>query len=185
MKMQNVEIKGINEFNFEDIPSQPPFDCKSCICFEYPSLTKKVNKDHAKEKKREWFKKSKKTSGSGGRLLYVDGKAVGFCQFAPPSLLPLSRAFGEGCPPPSEDAVYISCVRILKEHRRKGLATKLLKKLIDDLRKEGVRAVETFACKDGNIIDNFPSGPVGLYLKLGFKVAKKHENYPLMRLELK
>jgi hypothetical protein len=34
MEMQNVEIERVNESNFEDIPGQPPFDCKSCICFE-------------------------------------------------------------------------------------------------------------------------------------------------------
>jgi ribosomal protein S18 acetylase RimI-like enzyme len=179
-----MEIKDIDEFNFEDTPNEPPFDCKSCICFEYPDLSKKVNKNRAREKKKEWFKKIKGTLGTGGKLLYLNGQPVGFCQYAPPHLLPLSKAFSEGCPPPSDDAIYISCVRILKEHRRKGLATALLKNVIDDLKKKDVKAVETFAGKDINL-DDFPSGPMELYLKLGFKIARRHKNYPLMRLELK
>ena len=159
--MQNIEIKDIDESNFEGIPSQPPFDCKSCIWFEYPNLAKEMNKNRAREKKKEWFRKLKGMSGSGGKLLYLSGKPVGFCQYAPPHLLPLSKVFSKGCPPPSDDVFYISCVRVLKEHRRKGLATALLKSVIDDLKKKDVKAVETFACK-GFDLDNFPSGPVEL-----------------------
>jgi hypothetical protein len=66
MEMQNVE--RVNKSNFEDILGQPPFDCKSCICFEYPHLAKKLNKKQATEKKKEWFEKSKEISGSGGTL---------------------------------------------------------------------------------------------------------------------
>lgn len=185
IEMQNVEIKEIDESNFEDIPNQPPHDCKSCIWFEHPDLAKEMSKSRAREKKKEWFRKNRGMSRSGGKLLYLGGKPVGFCQFAPPHLLPLSKAFSEGCPMPSDDAVYISCVRVLKEHKRKGLATALLKSVIEDLKKEEVRAVETFACKDSDVVDNFPSGPVGLYLKLGFKVAREHKDYPLMRFELR
>jgi hypothetical protein len=66
----------------------------------------------------------------------------------------------------------------------RNAAATLLKRVIEDLRKENARAAETFACKNGELIDNFPSGPMGLYLKLGFKISKKRESYPLMRLEL-
>jgi hypothetical protein len=117
METQNVEIKSVDESNFENIPSQPLFDCKLCICFEYPDSAKKIDRDHATEKKKEWFKKS-------------------------------------------------------KELRRRGLATELLKRVIEDLRKENVRAVETFACKDSKIVDNFPSGPIGLYLNLALRLLR-------------
>jgi ribosomal protein S18 acetylase RimI-like enzyme len=182
--LQDVEIKNIDESNFEDIPNQPPFDCQSCICFEYPDLSEKTTEKIARKKKIEWFKKTRKMPRSGGKILYLRGKPVGFCQYAPPHLLPLSKTFCEGCPPPSDDAIYVSCIRILKGYRRRGLATLLLKEVIEDLTKRDVKAIETFAGRDINF-DNFPSGPLELYLKLGFKIVWNHKNHPLMRLELK
>jgi ribosomal protein S18 acetylase RimI-like enzyme len=45
-------------------------------------------------------------------------------------LLPLSKTFCEECPSPSDDAIYVSCIRILKRYRRRGLATSLLKEVM-------------------------------------------------------
>jgi len=78
--------------------------------------------------------------------------------------------------------VLISCLFIAqKEYRGRGLGKQLLQSIIEDLRKRGVKAVETFARKNN---PNNPSGPVEFYLKNGFKIHRDDPEYPLMRLEL-
>jgi hypothetical protein len=66
--MRDVEIKNIDESNFEDIPNQQLFDCQSCICFEYPKISEKISGNIAREKKREWFKKIREMQGSVARF---------------------------------------------------------------------------------------------------------------------
>ncbi|GAB6277004.1 MAG: hypothetical protein SAMD01599839_15440 [Rectinema sp.] len=42
----------------------------------------------ATEIKYDWFKKTLEIFGRCGLVLYLDGKPVGYSQYAPPSLLP-------------------------------------------------------------------------------------------------
>ncbi|MEM2057748.1 MAG: GNAT family N-acetyltransferase, partial [Thermoproteota archaeon] len=79
-------------------------------------------------------------------------------------------------------AVLISCLFIAeKEYRGRGLGKLLLESIIEDLRKRGFKAVETFARRNNS---NNPSGPVEFYLKNGFRVLREDPEFPLMRLEL-
>jgi len=95
-------------------------------------------------------------------------------------MLPLSAEYSSG--PPSGDAVLIPCFFIAqKKYRERGLGKQLLQSIIEDLRKRGFKAVETFARKNN---PNNPSGPVEFYLKNGFRVLRDDPEFPLMRLEL-
>ena len=64
-------------------------------------------------KKLEWLRSVKNTFGECGEIIYVDGKPIGYAQYAPPEMLPLSAEYPSG--PPSEDAVLISCLFIVHE----------------------------------------------------------------------
>lgn len=76
----------------------------------------------------------------------------------------------------------ISCLFIAeKEYRRRGLGKKLLQSVIEDLRRRGVKAVETFARRNN---PNNPSGLMEFYLKNGFMVLRDDPEFPLMRIEL-
>jgi len=132
------------------------------------------------EKKLKWLRNTNKIFGNCGKILYANGIPIGYAQHAPGELLPHSVDYHSG--PVSVDAVLISCLFIPKrEFRHAGLGSQLLKSIIDDLRKRGIKAVETYARK-GN--PENPSGPVEFYLKNGFKIFKDDKEFPLMRLEL-
>ena len=142
--------------------------------------TAKVKKEDLMQKKLEWLRDTNRLFGNCGKILYVDGEAVGYAQYAPHKLLPRVADYQAG--PPSEDAVLISCLFIPhKGFRRLGLGSKLLQSIIDDLRSRSIKACETFARK-GN--PNNPSGPVEFYLKNGFIIYNDDDEFPLMRLEL-
>lgn len=180
-----IEIAGLTETNLKDAPEWEthPFSCKYCIWWEFPEEcidpTKEKKEDMFK-RKLKWLKNVKRKFGDCGKILYVDGKGVGFAEYAPSEFLPHSKDYDSG--PPSEDAVLISCLFIpRKEYRKMGLGTMLLKSIITDLRKTGVKSIETFARRSN---PNSPSGPLEFYLKNSFKIYRDATEFPLVRLDL-
>ena len=114
------------------------------------------------QKKLRWLRNTNKVFDNCGKMVYVNGKPVGYVQYAPPEPLPRSADYQSGSP--GDDATLISCLFIpQKEFRGSGLGKQLLQSIIHDLRKRGVKAVETFTRKGKP--DN-PSGPVELYIVL-------------------
>jgi hypothetical protein len=180
-----IEIASLTETNLADVPEweSHPFSCKYCIYWEFPEECidpTKEKKEDIFKKKLKWLKNVTGKFGDCGKILYVDGKNIGFAEHAPPEFLPHSKEYDSG--PPSDDTVLISCLFIPKEEFRKmELGSMLLKSIIFDLRKSRIKSVETFARK-GN--PNNPSGPLEFYLKNGFKIYKNDLEFPLVRLDL-
>jgi ribosomal protein S18 acetylase RimI-like enzyme len=189
-----VRIEEITEANLQDIPAS----CRGCVYWECPeefekAKEKRDEKDETaesqkrsqlEEKKREWFIQTLKNFGTCGKIVYYEGKPVAYAQFAPAMLLPNVNAY-ESKPVGKieEGVVFISCLYISDvEFRGRGLGDLLLNNIIEDLRRRGFKAVETFA-RRGN--SNNPSGPLEFYIRNGFTFKdKSNPNLPLMRIFL-
>jgi len=183
-----VEIEDIREANLGDIPAS----CRGCVYWEFPQELDKVKEEKAEaqkkleleQKKREWFVQTLKEFGTCGKIAYYNGKPVAYAQFAPSTRLPNVNAY-ESKPVGKleEGVVFLSCLYVAdKAMRGKGLGEALLKNIIEDLKRRGFKAVETFA-RRGN--SENPSGPIEFYIKNGF-IIKDNTNseFPLMRLFL-
>lgn len=182
-----VLIKDIIPENFSDIPK----GCRSCIYWEYPEDFEKARLmeqdkkvQFCVERKKGWFLKTLKEFGNCGKIVYYKGKPIGYAQYAPFTRLPQtknyeSKRLGE----PEGGAIFLSCLYISnKSMRGKGVGTKLLRHVINELKKRKCTALETFA-RSG--LSNNPSGPIELYLKEGFYVKEElGPEYVLMRLDL-
>lgn len=181
----NIKITNLSSDNLKDAPEWPshPFSCKYCIYWEYPQECVDPATEPKEEmlaKKLTWLQRTLKEFGNCGKLLYVNGKGVGYAQYAPSGYMPNSANYESG--PPSEDAVLISCLFIPQEQfRQSSLGSQLLHSIIDDLRERGAKAIETFGKRGdpGN-----PSGPAEFYLRNGFRVHKDDKEFPLLRLDL-
>jgi GNAT superfamily N-acetyltransferase len=173
-----LRLNVVTEENFTDIPEP----CRRCMYwqstgeFSAKSMTEKMEKERMK-----WFQTMEKECGySGGFIAYHNDKPVGFVQCALAKCFPNAKEYQSG--PPSEDAAFLACLYITNEEdRKKGLGTLILKTAITQLKQQGFKAVETFARKSSS--DN-PSGPLGFYLKNGFKIKHDGTDFPLVRLEL-
>jgi GNAT superfamily N-acetyltransferase len=183
--MMKIEIVNLTLENIQDAPEWEayPFGCKYCIYWEFPEERidpKKQIKEKMLEKKSKWLRNTRKVFGNCGKLIYIDGRTVGYAQYAPSEFLPKSDRYPSG--PPSEDAVLISCLFIFEKGlRRQTLGGKLLHSIIDDLKDREIKVVETFARKSNA---NNPSGPVEFYLRNGFEIYRSDPEFPLMRLGL-
>lgn len=178
-----VVIANLTEENLADLPEYdaPPFSCKYCLYWEFPKeelISTDKNKVVYYQKKKKWLHETSESFGNCGKILYANGKAIGYAQYAPSEHLPCAISYQSG--PPSADAVLISCLFICgKESRGFGLGSSLLQSIVDELIIRGVKSVETYARKGR---DDNPSGPIEFYLKNGFKVLRDDPDFPLMRL---
>jgi len=163
--------------NFEDVPSP----CKHCLYWQSSEdFDDSMLRARIQREKQEWFIKVFREFGDCGFIAYLNRNPIGFVQYAPPIFFPRIEEYTSGSP--SRDAVFLACLYIVnRENRGRGFGTAMLEKLLAELSKRKMKAIETFARKD---LENNPSGPLALYLKHGFKVEHDKGNYPLVRLEL-
>lgn len=182
-----VLIKDITAENLSDIPE----GCRNCIYWEYPEDFEKIRlvEQNGKlqfcvEKKKDWFLETLKEFGNCGKIVYCKDKPVGYAQYAPFTRLPQAKNYeSKHLGKPYEGVIFLSCLYISdKVMREKGVGTQLLKHVINDLKKRGFEAIETFARRGSS---NNPSGPMELYLKEGFYVREElSSEYALVRLDL-
>jgi len=181
-----IEIANLTEENLKDAPEwgSHPFSCKFCVYWEFPEAVgkpTKETKDDMIRRKTGWLQKTNELFGNCGKILYVDGVAAGYAQYAPPEFLPNSANYPAG--PPSSEAVLIACLFVpQKRSRGLGLGSQLLKSIIDEMRQRGVKSIETFARKGST--DN-PSGPIEFYISNGFKTYRDDAEFPLLCLDLR
>jgi len=184
----DIAIEDIAESNLRDIPAS----CRGCVYWEFPEEFDKAMEEKTmtqrqlefEKKKREWFTQTLKEFGTCGKIAYYNGKPVAYAQFAPSARLPNTRHYeSQPVGKLEEGVVFISCLYIADEALRgKGLGETLLKSIIGDLKRRGLRAVETFA-RRGN--PENPSGPFEFYTKNGFHVKDEaNPEFPLVRLDL-
>ncbi|MBC7098366.1 GNAT family N-acetyltransferase [Candidatus Bipolaricaulota bacterium] len=181
----SVRIVELTEENLAQAPEweSHPYSCKYCLYWEHPELCGDPETEVREEmlaKKRTWLRRVREEWGGCGKLLVVDGKAVGYAQYAPARFLPKAADYPAG--PVSGDAVLMSCLFIpAKEHRGRGLGSTLLSAILGELRERDIAAAETFARRGS---PENPSGPAELYLRHGFHVLRDDPEFPLLRLEL-
>lgn len=172
-----LRIENVTGKNFGEIPNP----CRYCLYWqtegEYCETMLKPETEH---KKKEWLNMVVKSFGNCITLAYANDAVIGFIQYAPAKLFPRTREYASGTP--SDKAVFIACLYIVKkEERGKGFGTAMLKNLLAELRERYCLTVETFARKSSG--DN-PSGPIRLYLANGFKIKNEKDDFPLLCLKL-
>jgi GNAT superfamily N-acetyltransferase len=171
------KIETTAEKDFRNIPSP----CRYCLYWQTSDeYDQKRLKPENETEKQEWVRKVIAEFGPSIQTSYLDGEPIGFVQYAPARFFPRTKEYVSE--QPSEDAVFIACLYIVKkEARGNGFGSKMLEQLLADLRKRGYKTVETFARKSS--AEN-PSGPLRLYVKHDFKVKNEEDDFPLVRLEL-
>ncbi len=180
-----ISIEDISKGNLKDIPEP----CKGCVYWEFPEDYEKGKEDPRKKgefevEKREWFEQTMKDFGTCGKIVYQNGKAIAYAQYAPSRRLPQSDEYESKDVGKIEDGVvFLSCLYITdKEWRQKGIGEKLLQNIIEDMRRRGFKAIETFARRSEA---NNPSGPMMFYIRNGFHIKDKtNPEFPLMRFYL-
>lgn len=135
--------------------------------------------DHA-EKKQKWFNEMAKVFGTCMKVAYCNGIPIDFMQFAPAKCFLRIKEYASE--PPSNDAVFLACLYITdNKYRGKGLGTKMLKDFAEQLRNDGVKAVETFARK---CLSEKNFRPVKTVFEAKFQIKNRQRRLSLSRFKL-
>jgi ribosomal protein S18 acetylase RimI-like enzyme len=179
-----LKHETISQRNMDRLPTFRlfPYSCRYCAYWESTGdFDERVAQSEAERVKREWFKNTLERFGNCGFIVYRDDDPVGYAQYSLPRFLPRTREYASG--PPSDDAVFLSCLYVPKrELRGMGIGRYLLETVESDLQRRGYTAIETFARKGS---ESSPAGPLGFYVRHGFSIASERDEFPLVRKELR
>lgn len=166
----NVKIVDITEKNFEDIPrpANKRFNCQECFYW----MEKRDGRTNLVKQKKNWLvRRGKKYSGSFGKLLLWGKREnpIGFAQFGPIAEFQTAQLFYRDRLPIAKGGWCITCVAIQTNYRGRGLATRLVRNVLRDLKRRGVKTVDAYPLEEASSWNQVSTGPVGLYKKCGFE----------------
>jgi len=130
-----------------------------------------------------WVTEVRDAWGDCGLVLYDGTAPLGFVKYAPGRFFPRATGMPSGIP--DADAVLLACLHVDPDARDVGLGKVLLQAALRDLVSRKEKVVEAYASTEGADCDHSPLMSLQFLLGQGFKVARPHPLYPLMRLELK
>jgi len=202
-----VKIVDITEENFDAIPrpANKRFNCQECFYW----MGKRDGRQDLVKQKKNWFVRgAKKYGGSLGKLLLWGKreKPVGFIQFGPIVEFETAQLFYKNLQPSNKSLASIrqsanrdrehpyfprggwciTCVAIQTPYRGRGLATRLVRNVLRDLKKRGVTIIDAYPVKRTSSWNQVSSGPVGLYEKCGFeKITEIEEERTIVLMRKK
>jgi GNAT superfamily N-acetyltransferase len=120
-----------------------------------------------------------------GYLLYVDGEPAGWAQVGRRDRLEkIVRQFDL---PPDPGTWAITCFTIIPTYRRRGLARRLLRAILDDLRTDGngIGRVEAYPRRGADLEpEEMWTGPESIYLAEGFTITHADTRRLVVGIEL-
>ncbi|MGD9482650.1 GNAT family N-acetyltransferase [Streptomyces sp. TRM70308] len=166
----------------DNLSSLPP-TCRRCVFWELDPVSggRAERGGRAEAEKEAWISAVLLDWGSCGRVVFADGRPVGFVLYAPPAYVARSTAFPTG--PVSPDAVQLMTASLLPAYQGQGLGRVMVQTVAKDVLRRNFKAIEAIA-------DARWAGPGCLlpaeHLKaVGFKTVRSHHRYPRLRLELR
>ncbi len=156
---------------------------RTCLFWQLDPVSRsRVDHDQCAAEQEAWVSEVLREWGSCGRVLLLDGTAVGMALYAPARFL--AGAMTMPTAPVSPDAVLLATVYVAPEHRNGGLGRMLVQGTARDLVERKIVAVEAFG-------DTRATGgrdcvlPVGFLDAVGFKTQRPHATSPRMRMDLR
>ena len=169
MIIKEMKHKNVSDwFDFFDHRAfADHLDWKGCYCTGcfMPRLKEFRSKSPRRKEYARWLIENGILKGY---LAYEDGKAIGWCSVNLKSAFPRFKGISEG----SEHVLSIACFIVEKRYRRKGIAQKLLKRVIKDARGKGIRLIEAYPRRKAQTLWGNYHGPHSLYEKNGFQSEK-------------
>jgi GNAT superfamily N-acetyltransferase len=185
-ELSDLEFHPLTRKRWKDLERLfgPRGACEGCWCMWWRIPRAEFMKNRG-ERNKEALKNIVDSGKVPGILAYLQSEAVGWCAVAPREDYPTlerSRLLKRVDYKPVWSVV---CFFVAKKFRHKGITVKLLKAVVDYVRKEGGKIVEGYPKEAGNkeTSDTFVyTGLVSAFHKAGFvEFARRSESRPIMR----
>ena len=174
---------------FDTTKHDDGIDEHKCYCVCWCSDDHRTGKDFSTaEKRRAMAGQYVKDGAIQGYLAYNGGKVVGWCNANTKSdclncisWLMFMKNVPTGESEPNVKVKSVFCFAIAPEYQRKGIASKLLKRVVQDAAEEGFDFVEAYPKKTFVSTEDDFHGPVGMYKKAGFEVVTEVRDMVVVR----
>ncbi|EOM75670.1 GNAT family N-acetyltransferase [Rhodococcus rhodnii] len=171
-----------------------PRHTRKCVFWEMdPGTADAANLLDPEFEKEAWLSMVLLEWGTCGQLATVGGRPAGSALYAPPRTVPRAASFPTS--PVGSDAVLLTSIRLEPLATEFDMATDLVRAVVTDLVRRGVRAVEAFGIRRDGVsgpsrVTKTPCGDeycmidAGFLEEFGFELVAPHARYPRFRLEL-
>lgn len=158
-----------------------------CVCWSSDDHRGKLDLMATANQRRLLAEKYVKQGFIQGYLAYDVNRVIGWCNTNEPSqctnCVSWSRNMHDVPLSSNTKTRSIFCFAIANDYRRKGVASALLNKVIEDSTKLGYLFVEAYPKKKLKGMDDF-EGPIEMYLKQGFMIDQDLGNYYIVKKKL-
>lgn len=184
--LMDIEIKQLSAdllndylFFFDNIvfTENPHWSECYCYSFHFTGPDDQWNKDENRSSVIRLIKENK----MAGYLAFHDNKPVGWCNANDRLNYQRLLKYYDLIDNPDDKAGSIVCFVINPELRRKGIANKLLERVIKDYTSLGYDYLEAYPGKGELSCEKHYKGPLDLYEKHNFKITREYNDYYVVR----
>ncbi len=165
MIIKELSVELINDWFdfFENSAFEDHEEWKGCYCtaFYYPKPEEYSNKSNRRKDYAKWLIE---TGRMCGYMAYENGKVVGWANSNNKTKYPGLNSINDD----KEKVLSIVCFIVEKEHRGKGIAKKLLNKIIEEAKGKDYSVIEAYPKKGAKSEYGRWNGPFEMYKKTGF-----------------
>ena len=158
-------------------------DWSSCYCFSYhfTGTKEQWNREQNRASIIEFVNDNKMT----GYLTYANNKPIGWCNTNDRLNYQRLVKYYNLIDNTDDKVCSIVCFLIHPDYRRQGIAQKMLDKICIDYSNKDYDYIEAYPGKGKLSCEGHYRGPLELYKKYNFKIKNEHDDYYVMRKELK
>lgn len=188
-----VRVAGAGDVDAVEAALSGGGDGRSCRC-QWWTLTATEFSRSTRPEREGMLREQLNREPGPGLIAEVDGAAAGWARVGPRTEQPRlarTRAFARSSAEPWGDpAVWaLTCFSVRREHRGRGVSTRLLRAAIDRARAGGARVLEAYPV-DTAVADASPNelyhGVLSSFLAAGFReVARTHPHRAIVALALR
>lgn len=139
-----ARIINVTEESFDQIPrpAKKSFNCQECFYW----VEKRDGKFDLAKQKKKWLGKKFAKFGSAAKILLWGKrkKPIGYIQFGPISEFQTAQMLYRDCLPVPRNGWCITCITLQRPYQKKGLAKRLVRNVLRDLRRRGVKTVDVY-----------------------------------------
>lgn len=165
MDIKELCIELINDWFdfFENRAFEDHEEWRGCYCtaFYYPKPAEYSSQTNRRKDYAQWLIE---TGRMRGYMAYKDDKVVGWVNSNDKTKYPRLRGIHDD----KEKVLSIVCFIVEKKHRGKGIAQKLLNRIIEDAKEKGYSVIEAYPKKGAKSEYGRWNGPFEMYEKTGF-----------------
>lgn len=186
----NIEIKPLTKelkddylHFFDTIVFEENPDRHICYCIDYHFLGDVAT--CTREMSRSAMADRLSKNEQKGYLAYENGKPIGWCNANNRSNYQRLLRDYDFVDNPNDKVCSVVCFLMHPDYRRKGIARKLLQRIIDDYSNTDYDYLEAYPKKGESSSEGNFKGPLELYKRFGFQVHKEYDAYYVMRKMIK